>query len=57
MENSMDEKRDLFIKRYIEKANNALSDAKVNLENNRFNVSLNRIYYAIFYSVLEIDFP
>jgi len=50
-----DEKR-IFIKKYLEKAKAALEDAEFSLENNRYFIALNRIYYSIFYSVLSLGY-
>jgi len=48
--------REIFIKNYLEKSREALIDVELSLENNRLFVAQNRIYYAIFYSVMALEY-
>jgi uncharacterized protein len=52
----MQEYKDILIKNSIEKSKRALSDAKFNMENNRYETAMNRIYYSIFYVVLALGY-
>jgi uncharacterized protein (UPF0332 family) len=56
MESILEDNRIIFVKRYLEKSNEALIDAKINIENERFSAALNRIYYTIFYSVIALGY-
>jgi uncharacterized protein (UPF0332 family) len=47
----LEEYNELLIKNYIKKSEEALSDAVFNFENKEYSVTLNRVYYSIFYSV------
>jgi uncharacterized protein (UPF0332 family) len=48
-------KQDL-IKHSFEKSNIAFNDAEFALDNNKFYIAQNRIYYAIFYSVMALGY-
>ena len=47
---------DILIQRNIEKSDEALEVAKESLEKNRLTTALNRIYYAIFYTVTALAY-
>ncbi|MCL2312891.1 MAG: HEPN domain-containing protein [Firmicutes bacterium] len=47
---------DILIQRNIEKSNEALEVAEESLEKNRLTTALNRIYYAIFYTVTALAY-
>jgi len=47
----MQQHKDIFIKIDIEKSDEALKAAQLSLENQLLTTALNRIYYAIFYTV------
>lgn len=46
----------ILIKNCILKAEEALSDAEYNLKDKRYSSAFNRIYYAIFYSVMALAY-
>jgi uncharacterized protein (UPF0332 family) len=48
--------KNVQINNSILKSKEALEDAIFSFNNNRFSMCLNRIYYAIFYSVLALAF-
>jgi len=48
--------KEIFIKNYLEKSREALIDVELSLKNNRLFVAQNRIYYAIFYSVMALGY-
>ena len=48
--------KDILIQRNIEKSNEALEVAEESLENNRLTTALNRMYYAIFYTVTALAY-
>lgn len=52
----MVEEKKVFITSFLNKSKEALEDAKINLENVRLANALNRIYYAIFYSVVALGY-
>ena len=52
----MEEHSEILIKNCLLKSQEALNDARFNYENDRFAVSLNRIYYSIFYSVMALGY-
>ena len=41
-----------YIHYRLERAYEALNDAKLLAANNRWNTSINRLYYALFYAVI-----
>ena len=45
------EYRDILIQRNIEKSDEALEVAQESIDKNRLTTALNRIYYAVFYTV------
>jgi uncharacterized protein (UPF0332 family) len=47
---------DILIKREIEKSDEALEVAQESLDKNRLTTALNRIYYAIFYTVTALAY-
>lgn len=52
----MKQHKDILIKQSFDKADEAIESAKLNLENNHLSTAQNRIYYAIFYSVLALGY-
>jgi len=52
----MEEYNKVLLRNCLTKSIEAFNDAKFNFENNRFKVTLNRIYYSIFYSVLALGY-
>ena len=52
----MEEYNKVLLKNCLTKSLEAFNDAKFNFENNRFKVTLNRIYYSIFYSVMALGY-
>lgn len=44
-------KREILIQLRFEQADEAIEDVKILLEHNRFNASVNRIYYGTFYAL------
>jgi uncharacterized protein (UPF0332 family) len=56
MDYTMVEEKKLFITSFLNKSKEALEDARINLENVRLANALNRIYYAIFYSVVALGY-
>lgn len=52
----MSELNELLIKNCILKSKQALSDAELGLVNDRKTLVLNRLYYAIFYSVQALGY-
>ena len=48
---ALNEYKDILIQRNIEKSDEALVVAQESLVNNRLTTALNRIYYAVFYTV------
>ena len=46
----------IFIDNFLDKSKEALIDAKININNDRLNNDLNRIYYAVFYSVMALGY-
>ncbi|MCL1971908.1 MAG: HEPN domain-containing protein [Endomicrobia bacterium] len=46
--------KDILINMWIEKANTAIEDAQAAYDSKRFENSMNRIYYAIFYMVSSL---
>jgi len=52
----MNDEKKLFVKNYLRKAEETPIDAQINIDNNRFNAAQNRIYYAIFYSVVSLGY-
>jgi uncharacterized protein (UPF0332 family) len=52
----MQQHKDILIKNYIDKAKDALVDAQINIDNKRLNAAQNRIYYAVFYSVVALGY-
>ncbi|MHB8579317.1 MAG: HEPN domain-containing protein [Ignavibacteriaceae bacterium] len=46
----------ILIKNCILKSGEALSDAEYNLKDKRYSSALNRIYYAVFYSVMALAY-
>ena len=48
--------REIFVKNYLEKSQEALIDVELSLKNNRLHNAQNRIYYAIFYSVIALGY-
>lgn len=43
--------RETLIQYRFEQADEAIEDVKILLEHNRFNASVNRIYYGMFYAL------
>lgn len=56
MANSMKQHKDILVKLSFEKADEALRSAKLNIDNNLLTAAQNRIYYALFYSVLALGY-
>ena len=52
----MKQHKDILIKNAFEKAVEALVSAKLNIENDLYTAAQNRIYYAIFYSILALGY-
>ena len=52
----MSDEKKIFITNYLNKAVETLTDAQITLDNNRLNAAQNRIYYAIFYSVVSLGY-
>lgn len=52
----MNKEKIIFIKNYLTKVEETLIDAQVSIDNNRLNAAQNRIYYAIFYSVVALGY-
>ena len=52
----MKESDKVLLRNCLTKSLEAINDAKFNFENNRFKVTLNRIYYSIFYSVMALGY-
>jgi uncharacterized protein (UPF0332 family) len=52
----LEEFKQIQINNCIRKSEEALSDAIFSFENKRYSITLNRIYYAIFYSVLALAY-
>jgi|SRR3989339_2051745 len=52
----MNDEKKIFIKNYLHKADETLIDAQINIDHNRLNAAQNRIYYAIFYSVVALGY-
>ncbi|MBC8384676.1 MAG: HEPN domain-containing protein [Candidatus Cloacimonetes bacterium] len=48
--------REIFVNNYLEKSQETLIDVEVNINNDRLNNAQNRIYYAIFYSVMALGY-
>lgn len=49
-----DEQKEILIKNWLLKSDEAMADAKANLEQNRLTTTQNRLYYAIFYAVSSL---
>ncbi|NLF83616.1 MAG: HEPN domain-containing protein [Candidatus Gastranaerophilales bacterium] len=52
----MKQHKDILVKLSFEKADEALRSAKLNIDNNLLTAAQNRIYYALFYSVLALGY-
>lgn len=52
----MDDEKKFFITSYLDKSKEALKDAQININNLRLVNAQNRIYYAIFYSVVTLGY-
>lgn len=52
----MDQHKDILIKKSLEKADEALKHAEISIKDNFICGAHNRIYYAIFYSVLALGY-
>lgn len=52
----MDYNKEVLIKNWLDKADIALIDADINVANGRLNNAQNRLYYAIFYSVVALGY-
>ncbi|GBD86586.1 HEPN domain protein [bacterium BMS3Abin03] len=52
----MNNEKKIFIKNYLQKAEDTLVDAEINIDNDRLSNAQNRIYYAIFYSVVALGY-
>ena len=52
----MDQNKRFFIKNFLEKSQEALIDAEINIKNNRLDNARNRVYYSIFYSVIALGY-
>ncbi|MDR1327291.1 MAG: HEPN domain-containing protein [Heliobacteriaceae bacterium] len=52
----MGQYKDILVNINIEKSDEALEVAQESLENNRLTTALNRIYYAIFYTVIALAY-
>ncbi len=52
----MEQNKKFFIENYLKKSKEALIDTEINLKNDRLNNAQNRIYYAIFYSVVALGY-
>lgn len=48
--------REIMIRHSLEKADQALLSAKMNIDNNWFSDAQNRLYYSIFYCVLALGY-
>ena len=48
--------KEIMIKHCLEKAEQALLSANMNIENNWFSDAQNRLYYAVFYCVLALGY-
>ncbi len=48
--------KEIFVKNYLEKSQEALIDVELSLKINRLSVAQNRIYYSIFYSVMALGY-
>lgn len=51
---TLDASKKIHISKCIAKSKEAFDDAEFNFQNRRFSVTLNRIYYSIYYSVLAL---
>lgn len=52
----MKQHKQFFIKNFFEKSVTALEDARKNIDNNSLFAAQNRIYYAVFYSVMSLGY-
>lgn len=52
----MKQHKSFFIENFLNKSNEAFIDVEINLKNNRLCNAQNRIYYAIFYSVIALGY-
>ena len=52
----MDQYKDILIQRCLEKSDEALISAELNFNNNLLMTTLNRVYYAIFYTVSALGY-
>ena len=52
----MDESEKIHIINCLAKSKEAFEDAEFNFQHGRFSVTLNRIYYSMFYSVLALAY-
>jgi uncharacterized protein (UPF0332 family) len=52
----LEDDKKIFIESYLTKARTALDDAEFNIQNKRSLTASNRLYYAIFYSVISLGF-
>jgi uncharacterized protein (UPF0332 family) len=52
----MNEHNEILIKHSIEKSERAIISAEAAISNNDLHTALNRIYYAIFYSVMALGY-
>lgn len=49
-----DKERDLMIKLYLEKSDETFQDARSCIESGRWNAAANRLYYALFHSIVAL---
>lgn len=52
----MERHKNILVKNSLIKSEEAYNDAKFNFENKRYSVTLNRIYYSIFYAVSALAY-
>ena len=52
----MEEHKKILIRNCLLKSQEVFNDAKFNFENDRYKVTLNRVYYSIFYSIMALGY-
>ncbi len=52
----MKQHKEFFIKYSLEKAENAIKEAKFNLDNDFLNIAVTRTYYSMFYAVTALGY-
>lgn len=50
------EERQALIKHRVERAKESIEDARLLLENEKYNAAVNRLYYACYYSLIALLF-